>query len=82
MREHAKSAPCDRNHRPAISGWTASIRVCIAQSSQGQIQCDRYDHTENGVELYDEDDEFVAFVPYANLHALEDFHPEEERSIM
>ncbi|WP_339106361.1 hypothetical protein [Haloterrigena salinisoli] len=49
---------------------------------EGQIQCERYEHTENGVELYDEDDEFVAFVPYANLHALEDFHPEEERSIM
>ena len=51
---------------------------------EGQIQCDRYEQTDDGVELYDEDDEFLAFVPYANLHALadEDIYGEEERSIM
>lgn len=54
---------------------------------EGQIDCDRYDHTENGVELYDEDDDFIAFVPYANLHALadQDFYTgsaSDERSIM
>ena len=51
---------------------------------EGQIQCERYDHADNGVELYGEDDEFIAFVPYANLHALadEDIYTEEERSIM
>lgn len=54
---------------------------------EGQIDCERYDHTENGVELYAEDGEFIAFVPYANLHALADQdlytdETEEERSIM
>lgn len=55
---------------------------------EGQIDCERYDHAENGVELYDEDDEFIAFIPYANLHALADQDlytgdsTEEERSIM
>ncbi len=51
---------------------------------EGQIVCERYDQIENGLELYDEDDEFLAFVPYANLHALidEDVYGEDERSIM
>ncbi|NUB93889.1 hypothetical protein HTZ84_21350 [Haloterrigena sp. SYSU A558-1] len=51
---------------------------------EGQIQCERYDHVDDGVELYDEDDEFIAFVPYANLHALADegLYEEDERSIM
>ncbi|WP_137291518.1 hypothetical protein [Natronorubrum halophilum] len=54
---------------------------------EGQIDCERYDHTENGVELYDDDDAFIAFVPYTNLHALADQDlytdgTEEERSIM
>ncbi|WP_222918367.1 hypothetical protein [Natrinema sp. SYSU A 869] len=55
---------------------------------EGQIECDRYDKTENGVELYGDDDEFIAFVPYANLHALADealyteSGGEDERSIM
>lgn len=51
---------------------------------EGQIQCDRYEHAEKGLELYDDDDEFLAFVPYANLHALahEELYAEDERSIM
>ncbi|UHQ95322.1 hypothetical protein [Haloterrigena alkaliphila] len=51
---------------------------------EGQIECERYDHTDNGVELYDSDDEFIAFVPYANLHALAhaSIYEEDERSIM
>ena len=51
---------------------------------EGQIRCDRYEHAEKGLELYDEDDRFLAFVPYANLHALvsEDVYGEDERSIM
>ncbi|MDQ2052052.1 hypothetical protein RBH26_16365 [Natronolimnohabitans sp. A-GB9] len=51
---------------------------------EGQIECERYDHTENGVELYDDDDEFIAFVPYENLRALADasIYTEDERSIM
>ncbi|ELY49367.1 hypothetical protein [Natronorubrum sulfidifaciens] len=51
---------------------------------EGQIACERYEHTETGLELYDEDDEFLAFVPYANLHALADdeIYAADERSIM
>lgn len=50
----------------------------------GQLRCERYDRTEKGLELYDEDDAFVAFVPYDNLHALlnEEVYAENERSIM
>lgn len=51
---------------------------------EGQILCERYDHGEDGIELYDGDDQFIAFVPYSNLHALlnEEVYAEDERSIM
>ena len=51
---------------------------------EGQVVCERYDRTDDGLELYNADDEFVAFVPYANLHALldDDVYSENERSIM
>ncbi|AFZ74673.1 hypothetical protein [Natronobacterium gregoryi] len=51
---------------------------------EGQILCDRYERVENGLELYDDDDTLVAFVPYDNLHALvdEDVYGEDDRSIM
>ncbi|WP_168927132.1 hypothetical protein [Natronorubrum aibiense] len=51
---------------------------------EGQIACERYEHTDKGLELYDKDDEFLAFVPYANLHALADdeIYAADERSIM
>ncbi|MDG5819926.1 hypothetical protein [Natronococcus sp. A-GB7] len=51
---------------------------------EGQIVCERYDRIDSGLELYNGDDEFVAFVPYANLHALldDDVYSENERSIM
>ncbi|WP_265107795.1 hypothetical protein [Halosolutus halophilus] len=51
---------------------------------EGQIVCERYDQVEEGVELYDENDQFVAFVPYNNLHALvdEDTYLGDDRSIM
>jgi hypothetical protein len=35
----------------------------------GQLEAETYEHVENGVELYRED-ELLAFVPYANLEAL------------
>jgi hypothetical protein len=37
----------------------------------GTIECADYEHTDHGVELYD-DDEFVAFVPYETLVAVVD----------
>lgn len=51
---------------------------------EGQILCDRYDRGEKGLELYDENDQLVAFVPYDNLHALvdEEVYSAEDRSIM
>ncbi|MFC4248236.1 hypothetical protein ACFOZ7_15080 [Natribaculum luteum] len=51
---------------------------------EGQILCDRYENTDEGLELYNADDEFIAFVPYNNLHALlnEDVYAADERSIM
>ena len=51
---------------------------------EGQIMCERYDHADEGLELYDEDDGFIAFVPYYSVHAVlnEDVYAEDERSIM
>lgn len=51
---------------------------------EGQIVCERYDHGEKGLDLYDEDNQFIAFVPYNNVHALlnEEVYAEDERSIM
>ncbi|WP_306058975.1 hypothetical protein [Natronococcus wangiae] len=52
--------------------------------SEGQINCEQYEHDDEGVELYDENEEFIAFVPYSNLHVLlnEEVYSEDERSIM
>lgn len=36
----------------------------------GQLEAEEYEHVENGVELYDEDHEMLAFIPYTNLEAL------------
>lgn len=39
-----------------------------AQLADGeQIACEEYEHTEHGVELYEGDDDFLAFVPYTHL---------------
>ncbi|MFC4541779.1 hypothetical protein ACFO5R_07545 [Halosolutus amylolyticus] len=51
---------------------------------EGQITCERYEQVAEGVELYDEHDQFIAFVPYDNLHAVvdEDTYLRDDRSIM
>ena len=54
---------------------------------EGQIECARYEEEENGVVLYSEGDEFLAFLPYESLHAIinEDVETAEdadERSVM
>jgi hypothetical protein len=36
----------------------------------GQLECASYRKDDHGVELYDGDEELLAFVPYANLEAL------------
>ena len=49
-----------------------------------EIDCERYEETENGVELFDGDGEMLAFVPYTSLVALinDDVDIADERSIM
>jgi len=49
----------------------------------GQLKCERYEHVDRGVELYD-DDELLAFVPYQNLEALltEAAYESDEPSVM
>ena len=49
----------------------------------GELDCERYEETDHGVELYTGDDEMVAFVPYANLIAIinEEIDVGEDRSI-
>ena len=51
---------------------------------EGQIICQRYEHAEKGLKLYNDRDQLIAFVPYNNLHALlnEDVYAQDERSIM
>ncbi|WP_254862657.1 hypothetical protein [Halovivax gelatinilyticus] len=51
---------------------------------EGQIVCERYEHGEKGIDLFDDSDEFLAFVPYATLNALidESVYESDERSIM
>jgi hypothetical protein len=50
----------------------------------GDLTAARYDERENGIELFTDDDELLAFVPYPNLVALvnEAVEREVERSIM
>jgi hypothetical protein len=38
---------------------------------EGQLECERYERTDHGVDLYDDKGK-VAFVPYENLHAIID----------
>ena len=51
----------------------------------GDIACQHYDRQERGVELYTDDGDMIAFVPYPNLVALVDEEvsvQEAERSTM
>ena len=50
----------------------------------GDMVCEEYEQTEEGVELYTDGGTMIAFVPYPNLVALvnEDVERERERSIM
>ncbi|SDM80941.1 hypothetical protein SAMN04487949_2662 [Halogranum gelatinilyticum] len=41
-----------------------------AHFPDGDIECERYELTEYGVDLYNDEDELLAFVPYSNLIAL------------
>lgn len=50
----------------------------------GEITCTTYSRTDDGVELYTESDELLAFVPYSNLVAIinDDAYNTHERSVM
>ena len=52
--------------------------------ADGDIQCADYELTDNGVECYRDDGEFVAFVPYGSLVALldEETLTHDDRSIV
>lgn len=49
----------------------------------GQLKCDEYERDERGVELFADDGELLAFVPYQNLEALltEAAYREDEPSV-
>ena len=53
---------------------------------EGEFECARYELQDAGVELYTEADEHIAFVPFANLHAIinDEVHQEDddEMSVM
>lgn len=50
----------------------------------GQLECTDYEKGEEGVDLYDEAGELLAFVPYANLEAMltERVYESDEPSVM
>lgn len=50
---------------------------------EGEFDCASYERTENGVEIYTDEDELIAFVPYANLVAIlnEEIDSGDDRSI-
>jgi hypothetical protein len=50
----------------------------------GQLECDRYEKNERGVEQFDAEGELLAFVPYENLEALlaEGAYGSREPSVM
>lgn len=51
---------------------------------EGELECDRYEREDDGVSLYNEEGDLLAFVPYANLHAIlnDETYATDERSIM
>lgn len=51
---------------------------------EGELECERYEHEDKGVTLFNTDDDMIAFIPYANLHALlnDETYSSHERSIM
>ncbi|ADJ15540.1 hypothetical protein [Halalkalicoccus jeotgali] len=50
---------------------------------EGDFDCASYEQTENGVELYTDEEELIAFVPYANLVAIlnEEVDSVDDRSV-
>lgn len=51
---------------------------------EGELDCERFEHVDHGVELYTEDDEMMAFVPYYSLVAIidDEAYQRDDRSLM
>lgn len=49
----------------------------------GELDCEHYEQTDFGVELFTEDGELIAFVPYTNLLAMmnEEVDTGDDRSV-
>ena len=48
---------------------------------EGEIECHSHEVIDNGVELYDAEEDFIGFIPYSNLRELmneEVYHPHED----
>lgn len=61
-----------------------ATRMYRAILPDGDITCSDYDQTDEGVEIFTENNDLIAFIPYPNLVAItnEDIEREQERSIM
>lgn len=46
----------------------------------GNLSCESFDRGDNGVEIYTEEDELKAFIPYQNLIAIMNEEVEDERN--
>jgi hypothetical protein len=38
--------------------------------TDGDLECTTYEHSEYGIDIYDEEDTHLAFIPYASLDVL------------
>lgn len=48
---------------------------------EGEIECQSYEMTDNGVELYNSAEDFIGFIPYSNFRELMNddvYHPHED----
>lgn len=63
------------------SEWWDMFRAILPE---GELECDRYEREDEGVSLFNDEGDLLAFVPYNNLHAIlnDDTYSTDERSIM
>lgn len=75
------TVPCRGRVQVFPAPTTAMYRAILPT---GDIACERYERQDQGVEVYNEFGEMIAFVPYQNLVALvdEEATVEEDRSAM
>jgi hypothetical protein len=65
--------------------WFQARPVFRVIVPEGEINCASYEMVDNGIELYDEEEQFIGFVPFTNLREVmneEIYSPRnEDRSI-